>query len=303
MKKTDNNKNKAWTSRVWVKSVAGILSACVLAASPMVFAENENVVVGEKLTFDEGAEPIIHNERIMIPLRAVSKALDATVYWFNDTQTIQIVHYDTLLSLQIGNSVMGKYKIVNGEPSEESETISLEIAPMIFNDRTYIPLRAISEAFDASISWDNPNRSAIIIPSKIQENSITVKEMNEVPEGTLCSVYGVICLDPESGMYYLRSLTKNANGSYSQITFCTPKKTSMSDDTDYNEYVSAYWGEQFNVENPSGMVVKFTGVNALLGGSMRAVLNKTTTSVKALGYYDDYMKSLGLDYESFNSAY
>lgn len=293
--------NKTLSQRFWVKSVAGILSACLMAASPAaVFAENENVVVGKKLTFDEGAEPIIHNERTMIPLRAVSNALDATVYWFEDTKSIQIVHYDTLLSLQIGNNTMGKYKIINGEPSSEAESISLEIPPMIFNDRTYVPLRAISEAFDAAISWDNPNRSAIIIPSEVEENNLTVKEMNEAPEGTLCSVYGVISLDTDSGMYYLRSLNKNANGSYSQITFCTPKKTSMSDDTDYSDYVSAYWGEQFNVANPSGMVIKFTGVTASLGGSMRAVLNKTTTSVKALGYYDDYMKSLGLEYDPYN---
>lgn len=286
-----------------VKPIAGILASCVLTAAlpySALAAGDADVVIGQKLEFGDVA-PIIYQERVMIPLRDISKALDATVYWFNDSKSVQIVKYDTLLSLQIGNSIMSKYKIENGEPSENPEHIKLEVPPIINNDRTYIPLRAVSEAFNASISWDNPNRSAIIIPTKTAENSCTVKEMSESPEGTLCSVYGVIGYDNESGTYFLRSLTKNATGSYSQITFCTPKKTSMSDNTDYNEYVTAYWGEQFNIQNPSGMVVKFTGVTASLDGSACAVLNKTTTSIKQLGFYDDYMKSLGLDFDPYNS--
>ncbi len=286
-----------------VKPIAGILTSCVLAVTLpyTAFATGDaNVVIGQKLEFGD-VQPMIYQERTMIPLRDISKALDATVYWFNESKSVQIVKYDTLLSLQIGNSIMSKYKIVNGEPSETPEHIKLEVPPIISNDRTYIPLRAVSEAFDASITWDNPNRSAIIIPTKVTENNCTVKEMTEAPEGTLCSVYGVICYDNESGTYFLRSLTKNDTGSYSQITFITPRKTSMSENTDYNDYVSAYWGEQFNVQNPSGMVVKFSGINVAYDGSMCAVLNKTTTSVKQLGFYDDYMKSLGLDFDPYNS--
>lgn len=286
-----------------VKPFAGILASCVMMTAlpyTALATGDANVVIGQKLEFGD-VQPMIYQERTMIPLRAISKALDATVYWFNESKNVQIVRYDTLLSLQIGNSIMVKYKIENGEPSGTPEEIKLEVPPIISNDRTYIPLRAVSEAFDASITWDNPNRSAIIIPTKINENNCTVKEMSEAPEGTLCSVYGVIGYDSENGTYFLRSLTKNDTGSYSQITFCTPKKTSMSDNTDYNDYVSAYWGEQFNIQNPSGMVIKFSGVTASLDGSVCAVLNKTTTSVKQLGFYDDYMKSLGLDFDPYNS--
>lgn len=287
----------------FAKSIVGLLSVCVFASavSTAAFAANDvNVVVGEKLQFEEGSGPIIYEEHTMMPLRAVSEALDATVYWFADKSSVQIVQYDTLLSLQIGNNIMGKYKIVNGEPSGEPESIKLTVAPIIHNERTYVPLRAISEAFDASISWDNPNRSAIIIPSKKTENFLSVKEMSVAPENTLCSVYGVVCYDSASQKYFLRSLTKNDMGAYSQITFCTPKVTSIADDTDYNDYVKAYWTEQFGMENPSGMVVKFSGVTASLNDTTHAILNKTTTTIKPLGRYDEYMKSLGLDFEPFS---
>ena len=74
----------------------------------------------------------------------------------------------------------------------------------------------------------------------------------------------------------------------------------MSDNTDYNEYLAKYWNEQFGTENPSGMVVLFTGVTATVDGATRVVLNKTTTSIKSFGYYDTYMKSLGIDCEAYN---
>ncbi len=283
--------------------ISGIMIICllVLAVPFSVSATGDaNVVIGTKLEFEEGNEPFIANERTMMPLRAISEALDATVYWFSEDKRVQIVCYDTLLSLQIGNTVMGKYKIVNGEVNNQPESIELDVAAMIYNDRTYVPLRAISEAFDAQISWDNPNRSAIIIPKDVEKNDVLISEMIETPPSTLCAAYGVIMRDEITGLFYLRSLTRDVYGNYSQISFCTPKKTSISDDTEYGEYVSQYWLEQFGTENPSGMVVYFTGVTAVVDDAPRAVLNKTTTGIADLGYYDDYMKAIGVDFEPFD---
>ncbi len=286
----------------YTKALATLLIVCLMSTvlSMAAFAEGDaNVVIGNKLTFEEGNEPFIYEGRTMMPLRAVSEALDATVYWFGDKNNIQIVSYDTLLALTIGNSMMGKYKIENGEPSSSPESIKMEVTPIIHNDRTYVPLRAIAEAFDATITWDNPNRSAIIIPNKKVMNEVSVRDMTTLPSGTLCAAYGVIGKDPSNGTFYLRSLTRNESGAYSQISFCAPKKTSISDDTDYNEYLASYWLEQFGTENPSGMVVKFTGVTAAVDGATRLVLNKTTTGIKSYGYYDTYMKSLGIDCEAY----
>ncbi len=287
-----------------IKISSYLLIVCILASTisfSALAANDVNVVIGEKLVFEKGNEPFILEERTMMPLRAISEALDATIYWFSEDKRIQIVCYDTLLSLQIGNNVMGKYKIVNGTVGGNPESIELDVAAMIYNDRTYVPLRAISEAFDAEISWDNPNRAAIIIPKERTVNTVSISKMTKLADGTLCSAIGVIDRDKTTGLFYLRSLTKNAEGQYSNISFCTPVKTSISDNTDYGEYVSAYWLEQFGTENPSGMVVGFTGVTANLEGSTRAVLNKTTTGIKSYGYYDDYMEANGLDFEPFDN--
>ena len=130
MSVTGINRDKTKTERMIivknikkiVKPIAGILTSCVLAVTLpyTAFATGamQMSLSGKSLNSDD-VQPMIYQERTMIPLRDISKALDATVYWFNESKRVQIVKYDTLLSLRgIGNSIMSKYKIVNGEPSE-----------------------------------------------------------------------------------------------------------------------------------------------------------------------------------------
>lgn len=282
-------------------AICMVIGSCMAAA---VCATETNVVVGEKLEFNAGAEPIIKDERLMLPLRDVAEALDATIYWFNDKKRIQIVRYDTLLSLEIGNSMMGRYKIKDGAPVLE-ETITMDVAATIHNDRTYVPIRAISEAFLCDIQWDNTNRTAVIISNKKNEENISVKEAAALGEKTLCSVYGVICRDSSDGIYYLRSFMKNVDGEYDKIYFCTPMNTSMSENTTYAEYISQYWLEQFGTENPSGMAVHFSGITGKPDperDQIYLVVNKTTTNILNIGKYDEYMKSLGLTYEPFETV-
>ncbi len=279
-----------------MKKLAGILAVCILmscvfAVSPAFAADK--VVVGTQLQFQEGNGPIIINERLMLPLRAVSEALGATVYWFQDDKRVQLVLNDSLLSLQIGNNIMGSYKIIDGK-AEAQPNIEMDVAAVIQNDHTYIPVRAVAEAFDAEIQWDNPNRTATIIKKEKNINYLTVAEASKKPENTLCNLIGVIGKDGSNDYFYIRSIMPNANGEYDRIYFCTPVKTSMSNDTSYADYIKAYWTEQFGKEDPSGTVVDFSGVITLIEDSPYLVVNKTTTGIRPLGTLNEYLRSLGL---------
>ena len=283
-----------------MKKLAGLLAAFMLTStigmgiSTIAYADEINVVVGQKLDFSQGSEPVIVNDRVMLPLRAVSEALGATVYWFGEDKRIQIILYDTLLSLGIDNNFMGCYKIVGGSAALD-KTIEMDVAATIINDRTYVPVRAISEAFSADITWDNQSRSAIIIPKEVEKNYLTIREASIQDEGTLCAVRGVIGRDEDTGIYYIQSLGENAFGDYDRIPLCIPKKTSIADETEYGEYIRSYWAEQLKTEEPSGIVVDFTGVVQVPGETDEKylVVNKTTTGITNLGYYDEYMKPMG----------
>lgn len=285
-----------------MRKLAGVLAACVMLGSlgTMSVAAEDKVVVGEQLQFTEGNGPVIINERLMLPLRAVSEALDATVYWFNDDKRIQIVLYDTVISLQINNKMMGKYVIRDGVATQEEQPIEMDVPAMIQNDRTYVPIRAISEAFSAEVQWDNPNRTAVIIPKVRKENRVQVAEVHYQPEGTLCAITGVLAKDASNGQFYLRSMQKSSDGNYDKVYFGIPTKTDANGEVmSYSAYISEYWTEQFGTDDPSGTVVAFTGVKKSADGVDNLVISKTTTGIRSLGYYDTYMNELGMSFEAF----
>ncbi len=101
---------------------------------------------GEKVAFSD-AYPFIESDRTMVPLRAVFEKAGAVVDW-NDAERLVTVSMEGLsASMNIGNKII----TVNGESYET------DVAPVIVNDRTYIPLRAFSEGLDMAVHWDEAN--------------------------------------------------------------------------------------------------------------------------------------------------
>lgn len=100
----------------------------------------------------DNVEPIIENDRTLIPLRAVVEALDSDVSWEAATKTITITKGDISIVMQIGSNIA----VVNGVEKE------LDTAPAITKDRTMVPLRFITEEMQSVIEWDDASRTIII---------------------------------------------------------------------------------------------------------------------------------------------
>lgn len=225
------------------------------AASPI-----ENIYInGQPIDFSEAERPYIQNDRTMIPLRAIAEALGATVYWFNTDKKIQIVRYDTTLRLVIGLPRLDIYKI-DGEEQALKETVELD-APAFQGDitrdfRTFVPARAISEAFGADVNAKFVNEdegktdramNVYILDDydETKENVVSIADLydkKDVQDKTLISTVGIISkLDSK---YYLQ----DENEPYKMIPI-----------TDIPE-VENFWTEQLGVENnnPIGTKVKIT---------------------------------------------
>ncbi len=114
---------------------------------------NEDIGVsvnGKKLCFD--VQPTLINSRTLVPMRAIFEALGASVSWDNSTDTATGVLGNTTVSLTINSNIMYK----NGAPTE------LDAPAAIINDRTLVPVRAISEAFGANVEWNDNTKQVII---------------------------------------------------------------------------------------------------------------------------------------------
>ena len=114
------------------------------------------VVNGKDIT--ELSAPFIENDRTLVPVRFIAEELGAVVTWDGTERTVLIKREDISIFLRT-DSFLVMYD--NGE----SYNIS-DVAPKIINDRTYVPLRLISNAFGIGIEWDGESRTVIIDSGK-----------------------------------------------------------------------------------------------------------------------------------------
>lgn len=114
-------------------------------------SDNIKVTVnGEYVTFDQS--PIIENDRTLVPFRAIFEKLGAKVDWDGNTRTVTAVKDGTTITLKIGEKAIN----VGGKRRE------LDTAPKIVNDRTLVPVRAISEALGCTVDWNGGTKTVII---------------------------------------------------------------------------------------------------------------------------------------------
>ena len=131
-----------------VNEVEEILQDPDLIAERKEMALNEKIFVyGERLNFENTTDPVITNDRTILPVRAIAEALGADVSWDHDTRTVTIERHMTTIELPIGEK---QVSII--EDSEERKE-ELDVAAEIKNDRTMVPLRFVSEVLGESVKW------------------------------------------------------------------------------------------------------------------------------------------------------
>lgn len=87
----------------------------------------------------------VENDRSYVPVRFISESYNGKVEWLQENQTVNIVFDDRIISLTIGKPEI----IINGEVQ------SLDVAPLIRNGRTFLPLRACTEAIGKEVFYSN----------------------------------------------------------------------------------------------------------------------------------------------------
>ena len=117
--------------------------------------------------------PFIKDNRTMVPLRFISEELNSKVSYNNDTQEITIENMKTVLVFKIGSLTY----------TDDGLKKSLDTAPVIVNDRTFVPLRAVSEALDKSVSWLDGDKIVVITAKEYpwaEDNKIEKELLQEI---------------------------------------------------------------------------------------------------------------------------
>lgn len=93
--------------------------------------------------------PVIQNNRTLVPLRTIAEALDASVDWNQNTQTVTIQTSNKTINIPINSQ---KVLVDNKE-------ILIDVPAQLMDNTTMVPLRFIAEQFDTHVSWDNASYS------------------------------------------------------------------------------------------------------------------------------------------------
>lgn len=116
-------------------------SAFAARSDVSIVIDNERV----QFTNDSGKPFVDENGRTQVPVRIVMEQYGCTVEWDSGNNAAVITKGNTTVMVPIGKA----HITVNGN------IVPIDTAALIRNGRTYLPIRAVLEAFGADVNWDN----------------------------------------------------------------------------------------------------------------------------------------------------
>ncbi|MBQ2696456.1 MAG: peptidylprolyl isomerase [Clostridia bacterium] len=151
-----------------MKKIISLILVVMLCMSVPVFADKaagdivisstgdiSTTAVATKLISDNkiiDGEKIIFNDRTLIPVRKLLESVGALVDWDGDTRRVDLTRNGKTISLHIDSDVLIT-------PSGERK---MDTTPILWNDTTYAPIRAIAEEFGLTVDWDGGTKTVLI---------------------------------------------------------------------------------------------------------------------------------------------
>ena len=109
------------------------------------------VVEGKVIKTD--VKPFIDSsDRTQAPFRVIGEALGCVVDWSDADKKVTCTKEGLTVEMIIGNDTIW----VNGKPQ------AIDTAPLIKEDRTFVPVRALGEALSCYVRWSEPSLTVIV---------------------------------------------------------------------------------------------------------------------------------------------
>jgi len=116
--------------------------------------------------------PFILSGTTMVPLRFVSENMGGKVKYVNDQTPIKLTYGNITVEFLLNSKTM---KVTT---ADKSQTVQLSVVPQKKNGKTYIPLRAVSQALGFDVRYEagteyivinNPKMSAAVVKARFAE--------------------------------------------------------------------------------------------------------------------------------------
>lgn len=153
---------KKWTIKL---SIVLMMFMCFTSTTSANAANNEVAVQIDGVNLQFNDPPELIRNRVMVPMRVIFEALNATILWDNASQTITAVtENNDVIKLSIGSIHTWK----------NDKLATIDSPPLLKNGRTLVPLRFIAEALDKSVKWEAKSRTVVItsVDTSIADNKL-----------------------------------------------------------------------------------------------------------------------------------
>lgn len=105
----------------------------------------------------EDVKPVNTDGRVMIPFRAALENMGATVDYNDAERLVTAKKGDITINFTLMDDTI--YIDKNGQQS----TITMDVPMIIVEDRTLVPIRFMSNAFDMQVGWDGDSETVVIM--------------------------------------------------------------------------------------------------------------------------------------------
>lgn len=154
-----------------ISSLFSSMSSVSAAKTPIHDIPMDIMVNGKYLKTD--VDPYVENGITYVPVRFVGEALQAAVSWNSAANTVIIQKGGTTIELTLGSKIAK----VNGKK------VALAGLAHARQNRTFVPIRFVSEQLGARVNWDQfyytvkISKSGIVVPSHLTHRNYTENEI------------------------------------------------------------------------------------------------------------------------------
>ena len=153
--------------------ITAVIFGLSLTSATIVFAQSDLSMTLDSHVINSDVPPFIENDRTMVPVRFISEAFGADVYWNEEARLVTIAKdHGVLIQLTIGSNTMeivysNRPEFIPGndgvmvENTSRIDPFGLDVAAVIRGGRTFVPVRSIAEALGILTSWDAESRTVL----------------------------------------------------------------------------------------------------------------------------------------------
>lgn len=178
-----------------------MLVICIFLFFTNSFASTSISILVNNSKIYSDVEPFISNGTTYVPLRFIGEALKTdNISWNEESQSVTIKKENDTLIFFINKN----YAFINNIRT------SINGIPVIKNNRTFVPLRIISENLNATVNWNETSRTVSINTNNISSN--LNKPSSNTPNSSKPSLDSSSDYDEDAIYWLARIIEAEASG-------------------------------------------------------------------------------------------